>query len=164
MARVRTAEEVEEIKLREKIKLSLVRQQIDLNREMGHGGCPTARGKAYITSIFQKNGMLSITRPHLSLECQIRAHLNQKDMRNRKAMIYDPRLDETQIRQYCCSKHFKDKCPAYRRFIEETDSIIVKREIPGEAGSQHIAVETEPPAGPASPPSPSATTQVPKPK
>lgn len=160
MARVRTVEEVEEIKLREKIKLSLVRQALDLNREIGHGGCPTARGKVYITSIFQKNGMLSITRPHLSLECQIRAHLNMKDMRSRKAMMFDPRLDEAQIRQYCCSKHFKDKCPAYRRFLEETDSIIVKRELPGEAGSQHLSAEAAPAAAPASPPS--APAQVPK--
>ena len=56
--RVRTTEEVEEIKIREKIKFSLVRQQINLNREIGRGGCPTARGKVYITSIFEKDGWL----------------------------------------------------------------------------------------------------------
>ncbi len=135
MARVRTIEEVEEIKLREKIKLSLVRQQLDLNRLIGHGGCPTARGKVYITSIFQKDGMLSITRPHLALECAIRAHLNLKDMRQRKRAMYDPRLSEDDIRTYCAVKQFKEKCPALRRFLEETDSLIVKREL----GSEVIA-------------------------
>lgn len=142
MARVRTAEEVEEIKLRERIKLSLVRQQIELNRDIGHGGCPTARGKVYITSIFQKNGQLSVTRPHLALECQIRAHLNQKDIRARRAAQYDPRLEEAQIRNYCTCKTYKDKCPALRRFIEETDSVIVKRELPETtAALPHLTLE-----------------------
>ena len=167
MARVRTVEEVEEIKLREKIKLSLVRQQIDLNREIGQGGCPTARGKVYITSIFQKNGQLSVTRPHLSLECQIRAHLNQKDLRNRKPAMYDPRLDEPQIRQYCATRYYKEKCHVLRRFVEETDSIIVKRELPhelrmaeaeeGEAGETPGTSETAPPT-PASGPSSASPT------
>jgi len=128
MGRVRTREEVEEIKIREKIKLSLVRQQINLNRELAHGGCPTARGKVYITSIFQKNGQLSIRRPQLCLRCMIRAHLNQKDIRNRRAAKYDATLDEAEIRKYCISKDFKQKCPVYRRFLEEAVSTIVTRE------------------------------------
>ena len=129
--RVRTTEEVEEIKIREKIKLSLVRQQINLNREIGNGGCPTARGKVYITSIFQKNGQLSITRPHLCMECIIRAHLNQKDVRSGKRPRYDPRLPEEEIRKFCASKYYKEKCPVRRRFLEETDSLIVKRDYGG---------------------------------
>jgi hypothetical protein len=127
--RVRTVEEVEEIKLREKIKLSLVRQQIDLNRVIGRIGCPTARGKVHITSIFQKNGQLSVTRPHLALECVIRAHLNQKDMRRGKRIMYDPRLGEPEIKEYCAIKEYKERCPCRRRFLEETDSLIVKRDI-----------------------------------
>jgi len=93
---------------------------------------PTARGKVYITSIFQKNGMLSITRPHLSLECQIRAHLNMKDMRSRRAIQFDPRLDEARS-AVLLLQAFQGHVSAYRRFLEETDSIIVKRELPGEA-------------------------------
>ena len=161
MARVRTVEEVEEIKLREKIKLSLVRQQIDLNREIGHGGCPTARGKVHITSIFQKNGQLSVSRPHLSLECSIRAHLNQKDTRNRKPALYDPRLDEPQIREYCCTKYYKEKCHVLRRFIEETDSLIVRRELQSEKVASEIPAseaEGEASAGSDAPP---ATSEKP---
>jgi hypothetical protein len=126
--RVRTHEEVEEIRLREKLKLSLVRRQIDLNAELGRNGCPTARGRVYITSIFQKNGQLSVTRPQLCVECVIRAHLNQKDIRRRKRPMYDSKLDEEKIRKYCISGDYKTICSAYRRFIEETDSTIVKRE------------------------------------
>jgi hypothetical protein len=129
MGRVRTREEVEEIKIREKIKLSLVRQQIDLNREIGRGGCPTGRGKVHITSIFQKDGQLSVTRPHLALECVIRAHLNQKDIRTGKKARYDTRLPEPEIRTYCACKDYKEKCPVRRRFLEETDSLIVKRDL-----------------------------------
>ena len=132
MARVRTREEVEEIKIREKIKLSLVRQQINLNREISYGGCPTGRGKVYITSIFQKNGQLSIRRPQLALRCMIRAHLNQKDIRNRKRVIYDPILAEAEIRELCASKNFRTVCRAYRRFLEEADSTIVTRETESE--------------------------------
>ena len=128
-SRVRTVEEVEEIKLREKIKLSLVRQQIDLNREIGRGGCPTGRGKVHITSIFQKNGQLSLTRPHLALECVIRGHLNQKDVRQGRRPKYDTRLGEADIRAYCSCKEYKEKCPVRRRFLEETDSLIVKRDM-----------------------------------
>ena len=126
--RVRTTEEVEEIKVREKIKFSLVRQQINLNRELSYGGCPTARGKVYITGIFQKNGQLSLRRPQLALRCMIRAHLNEKDMRNRRRAMYDPVLDEAEIRKYCTTKQFKTECRAYRRFIEEATSTIVTRE------------------------------------
>jgi len=129
MARVRTREEVEEIKLRKKIKFSLVRQQINLNREIGHGGCPTARGKVYITNIFQKDGQLAVSRPQLCLVCSIRAHLNQKDMRNRRRPIYEPKLKEPEIREFCNTTEYKTKCRAFRRFVEETDSYIVKREI-----------------------------------
>jgi hypothetical protein len=168
MARVRTVEEVEEIKIREKIKLSLVRQQIDLNRTIGVGGCPTARGKVYITSIFQKDGQLSITRPHLALECLIRGHLNQKDIKRRRAPSYNPRLEEPQIRDYCCCKTYKDKCPALRRFLEETDSILVKRELPASADLpamqlQPVARETLEPVKPPKPeaaPAPIAPTSA----
>ena len=85
MGRVRSLEEVQEIKRREKIKLSLVLQQRELNRLIYYGGCPTARGKVYITSIFEKNGHLAIREPQLCLICMIREHLNQKDYRNRRA-------------------------------------------------------------------------------
>jgi len=129
MARVRTLEEVEEIIIREKIKLSLVRQQINLNREIANGGCPTARGKVYITGIFQKNGKLSLRRPQLAVRCMIQAHLNQKDIRNRRRPRYDPILAEPEIRKYCTSKEFKTKCHAYRRFLAEADSTIVTREL-----------------------------------
>ena len=79
----------------------------------------------------------------MALECQIRAHLNQKDTRNRKPALYDPRLDEAQIRQFCCSKLYKEKCPVLRRFIEETDSIIVKRELPQSSSAVlHLKIET----------------------
>jgi len=129
MGRVRTREEVEEIKIREKIRLSLVRQQINLNREIGYGGCPTGRGKVYITSIFQKNGQLSIRRPQLALRCMIRAHLNQKDIRNRRRSIYDPILAEAEIRELCANKNYRLVCRAFRRFLEEADSTIVKRDV-----------------------------------
>jgi len=128
MGRVRTKEEVEEIKIREKIKFSLVRQQINLNRELSYGGCPTARGKVYITGIFQKNGKLSLRRPQLALRCMIRAHLNEKDIRSRRRGSFDATLDEAEIREYCVSKEFRSKCRAYRRFVEEAISTIVKRE------------------------------------
>lgn len=128
MGRVRTREEVEEIKIREKIKLSLVRKQIILNRELGRGGCATARGRVYITSIFQKNGQLSLRRPQLALRCMIRAHLNQADIRNGRRPRYDVILDEAEIREYCLSKEHKTKCHAYRRFVEDAVSVIVKRE------------------------------------
>ena len=143
MARVRTAEEVEEIKLRERMKLSLVRQQLELNRLIGVCGCPTARGKVYITSIFQKNGMLSVSRPHLALECQIRQHLNQKDERRNRRGMFEPKIEEPEIREYCVCKTFKEKCPAFRRFIEETDSIIVKRELPADADVPTLHIETQ---------------------
>ncbi len=169
MARVRTKEEVEEIKLREKIKLSLVRQQLDLNRIIGQGGCPTARGKVYITSIFQKDGQLSVSRPHLALECQIRQHLNQKDVRMRRRAMFEPRLEEKDIREYCACKTFKEHCPSYRRFIEETDSVIVKRELP--AGSDEVvtlkidlpARETLEPVKPLKPEAPAAAPSAAEP-
>lgn len=126
--RVRTREEVAEIKIREQIKLSLVLQQRGLNREIANGGCPTARGKVYITSIFQKDGQLNITRPQLCVECVIRAYLNQKDIRNRRRPRYDIKLVEEEIRKYCTVKNHKEKCPAYRRLLEETQNVIVKRE------------------------------------
>ena len=129
-ARVRTREEVEEIKIRKKIKFSLVRQQIDLNRELGKGGCPAGRGKVYITSIFEKNGMLSVTRPHLCLECRIRAHLNHKDIRKGKRATYDVKLTETDVRIFCLSKNYKLDCGAFRRFTDEASSLIVKRQPP----------------------------------
>lgn len=127
MGRVRTLEEVEEIKVREKIKFSLVRQQIDLNREVSQHGCPTARGKIYITSIFQKDGKLALDRPQLALECVIRAHLNQKDVRRGHRPIFESKLHETEVRDLCHSKDFKLKCAAYRRFVEEAASPNVKR-------------------------------------
>jgi len=135
MGRVRTWEEVEEIKIREKIKLSLVRKQIILNRDLGRGGCATARGRVYITSIFQKNGQLSLRRPQLALRCMIRAHLNQADIRNGRRPGYDIILDEAEIREYCLSKEHKTKCHAYRRFVEEALSVIVKREPEDEPGT-----------------------------
>ena len=129
MARVRTLEEVKEIKRREKIKLSLTLEQRNLNREIRAGGCPTARGKVYITSIFQKDGQLAIGPPALALVCMIRGYLNQKDIRNRKPARYDAKLGEEEIRKYCISEKHKEICPAYRRLLEETDNIIVKREL-----------------------------------
>jgi len=111
-----------------------VRQQIDLNREIGRHGCPTARGKVYITNIFQKDGKLSVSRPQLCMECIIRAHLNQKDMRNLKRPRYEPKLKEAEIRKYCAAKNYKDLCPARRRFLEETDSLIVKKDFEGKYG------------------------------
>lgn len=164
MARVRTAEEVEEIKVREKIKLSLVRQQLDLNRIIGTHGCPTARGKVYITSIFQKDGQLSVSRPHLALECQIRQHLNQKDVRLRRRAIFEPRLEEPDIREYCACKTFKEKCPAFRRFIEETDSVIVKRELPaGVDAVPTLKIDAKPreTLEPVKPPSPESAAAAP---
>ncbi|HUV39749.1 MAG TPA: hypothetical protein VMY39_09060 [Planctomycetota bacterium] len=128
-ARVRSREEVEEIKIREKIKLSLVSQQRDLNALIARAGCPTARSKVYITSIFQKNGQLSITRPQLCLRCAIRAHLNMMDIKNRRAPRYDPKLDEPQIRRYCVTKNWRTECAAYRRLYEETDNLLVRREL-----------------------------------
>ena len=127
--RVRTLEEVKEIRVREKIKLSLVRQQINLNREIAHGGCPTARDKVYITNIFQKDGQLAVDRPQLCVVCSIRQHLNQKDVRNRRRAIFEPKLKEPEIRELCAHKDFKIKCRAYRRFVEESTSTIVKREV-----------------------------------
>jgi len=129
--RVRTVEEVEEIKRRKRIKLSLVGQQGALNREIAHGGCPTARGKIYITSIFQKNGKLAVGPPRLALRCMIRGHLNMKDMKNRRAPRYEAKLGEADIRKYCNNPNFKTECPAHRRLLEETDSLIVKRETDG---------------------------------
>jgi hypothetical protein len=142
MGRVRSREEVEEIKIREKIKFSLVRQQINLNRELGRGGCPTARGKVYITSIFEKDGQLSVTRPQLCLECLIRQHLKQKDHRARRRVMFETKLPEPEIREFCNTKYYKEKCYAYRRFVEETSSLIVKRD---SAPDQHPPEETETP-------------------
>ena len=154
MARVRTEEEIEEIKIREKIKLSLVRQQINLNRELGRGGCATARGRVYITSIFQKNGQLSLRRPQLALRCMIRAHLNQKDVRNGRRAMYDVIMPEAEIREFCHSKKHKEKCRAYRRFIEEAISTIVKREPEDEAAKR--SQEESPPPESVAPESPDA--------
>jgi hypothetical protein len=43
--------------------------------------------------------------------------------------MYDPRLGEPEIKEYCAIKEYKERCPCRRRFLEETDSLIVKRDI-----------------------------------
>ena len=73
--------------------------------------------------------------------------------------MYDIILAEAEIRECCASKEHKTKCRAYRRFVEEATSTIVKREPEDESAERDQAESPGPES--AAPESPDAEPPAP---